>query len=158
MDWIGLGTSVGTVALVAVGWWQIHSLRRENKLERTLLACCRYESDPTIEGAVHELHKAWEEKLVQSDPSKYGHNINLLLNYLDTIAIGIEQKVYDEILARDYLESIVSKHVERYLNISVIDKIDCRISDYNRLRNLATRWTQGKTLYGRPWWKRIWTI
>jgi hypothetical protein len=47
--------AVFTLFLAIVGWWQIQSLRRENKLERTLAACIRYESDTTIETAVQKL-------------------------------------------------------------------------------------------------------
>ena len=51
-----------TLLLALVGVVQIFVIRKENKLERTLAACNRYESDAIIEGCVRRLREAQNRK------------------------------------------------------------------------------------------------
>jgi hypothetical protein len=149
-------TTIATALLAIIGWWQIQSLRKENKLDRTLTACVRYESDQVVEGAVKTLRVAWEAgNFVAAD---HAHAINMLLNYLDTVAIGIEQGVYDEKLAKDYLQGIVALQTGRYLNTMTMDAIKMRTTDYNHLEKMARTWAENRTLYQVRWWKRPWII
>jgi hypothetical protein len=102
-----VGTAVGAIATgvlvlvgsrqIKTGWdqlkTQMETLRSENKIERTLTACSRYESDVTIERCAGTLRLAHNSETYEKDPKQYQHEVIIVLNYLDTIAIGIEQQL-----------------------------------------------------------------
>jgi hypothetical protein len=90
-----------------VGCWQITALRRESKLERTLAACSRYESDAVIERCVRNLRTARRHRTFDDAPLEFQQDAIVVLNYLDTLAIGIRQKLYNERLAKDHTKEII---------------------------------------------------
>src|ERR1700758_1325079 len=91
-------SAAAAVAVAVVAWWQLGGIRaqveqsrEEAKIERTLAACSRYESDVVIERCVRELRLSYESGLCANDPCKHKHEIIMVLNYLDSLAIGFEQ-------------------------------------------------------------------
>jgi hypothetical protein len=110
--WIAVGTvslAAFTAILVAVGIYQILGVRKENKKTQTLAACGNWEQNPNIYDALQKLWAASESGELEREPRKFRPQLNVVLNFLDAIAIGIEQGLYIENLAWDHLES-VRKH------------------------------------------------
>ena len=82
-----------------------------------------------------------------------------MLNFLDAIAIGIDQGLYIENLAWDHLDAIVKRTVKRYIDSGVIEQADLRREDFLRLIDLRDRWQRARSKFRDvPWWKRSFRI
>jgi hypothetical protein len=82
-------TATATMLLVGTGLWQILAARFQHRKAETLAACGAYDLNPNIYDALKVLWAAREDKSLDQTPRKYRHQINLVLNHLDAIAIGI---------------------------------------------------------------------
>ena len=124
--WTAIGTlllAAVTAALVAVGIYQILAVRAENKKAQTLAACSNWEQNPNIYDAQQKLWAASESGELERDPKKFRPQLNVVLNFLDAIAIGIEQGLYIENLAWDHLDAMVRRVVKRYIDSGIIEKV-----------------------------------
>ena len=149
MDWTAIWTGItaaatvitaaATAALVGIGTWQIFEIRRENRKERTLAVCSRYEADVVVERCVRELRHV-EGADFKKDPLKFKHEVIIVLNYLDQIAIGIDQKVYDEDMIRDHMEPIFAHYRKMYLNNELMSALGKDVDDYKSLYRMTDRW------------------
>ena len=74
------------------------------------------------------------------NPDNFAHYINMLLNYLDTIAIGIQENFYEEKRAKLFLRSILTKHCDKYLDEAIISAIGLELEDFNTLAGLHQKW------------------
>lgn len=113
-------SAVATIALVFVALVQLGGLKQQirqasdqERRRNTLEACQRFEKDPLVKRAMKNL---WDATGYGADYTKLTDR-NLfdaltLLNYLLGIAVGIEQNVYIEKMARDSLEPVVHKAVK----------------------------------------------
>jgi hypothetical protein len=114
--WVAISTFLlvlATVTLVVVGVLQVSSIRKEAKTARTLAMCDRYDTDPVLDRCVRALNKA---KAAGGDfsenPGNYADEVSTVLNYFDSLAIGIERGLYDESLAHVHNRDILSEYVE----------------------------------------------
>jgi Domain of unknown function (DUF4760) len=159
MDWHDGWEMIGaltTVGLFAVAWYQIRAIRNESRVERTLAVCSRYESDATVERCVRTLRNALATGGdYKADPCKYQHETIMVLNFLDTLAIGIDQGVYDDRLARDHMEAIVRKWMEVLLEPTKAKELNIPTNDYKCLNGLWSRWNQNKMYYGKGLTRRL---
>jgi len=57
-DWWSAIQGVAIIATAIIAWWQIGSLKRQQKGWKTLEVCERYESDPVLDAALKALRKA----------------------------------------------------------------------------------------------------
>jgi hypothetical protein len=145
-----------TFLLVAVGTWQALAIRKESRLERTLVACNRYEADVVVERCVRRLRSARTNERFAADPKAYQHDVIMVLNYLDTIAIGVQQRLYDENLAYDHTSTIVQFYFETYLSPEMAKQVGIVPREYDRLCRMAQRWSNVKPRFRRGWtWWRI---
>jgi hypothetical protein len=153
MDW---ATALATLLLVAVGGYQIAAIRKENRMDRTLGACNRYESDLVIERCVRRLRQANSNGHYDKNPKAFEHDVTIVLNYLDSIAIGIQQGLYDEELARDHTETIVKHYYDRYLTDAGAKKAGTLQKDYGRLCAMAQEWSKTHSYFRKAWtWWRL---
>jgi hypothetical protein len=131
--WAGL-------ALLVVAYFQVSAVRLEQMKQRTLDVCMMYDRDPVIVGVRRTLRLAGED--VFKDPRKYEIEIGDLLNYFDTIAIGIEQKLYLERLAKEHMGIIILRACRRYLNADFLRATDPErtLAGYGCLVALVARW------------------
>ncbi len=122
--WVtAIATAIGSAATIGtaiIAWVQLAKLgaqiRQASEQDRrghTLDACQRFEKDILLKRAMRNLFRATDNgtdytKLTEENV----FDALTILNYLDGIAMGIEQNVYIEQLARDYLESTVHKAVK----------------------------------------------
>lgn len=136
--------------------WRLSDIfnRNENKRERTLNACNRYESDVVVEGCVRRLRTAMDSDELKGKERSFRQDAIVLLNYLDTLAIGVQQGLYDENLAFDHTNAIVQKWYDLLLNYETAKTFGIDLKDYNRLCGMAQRWANVEPRFGRRWWKR----
>jgi len=164
-NWIAIGTillAVVTAALVVVGSIHISAIRHENKKAQTLTACGNWDQNPNIYDASQKLWAAIESGELKATPRKFRPQINVILNFLDAIAIGIEQELYIENLAWDHLDAIVKRVVRRYIDPSpdapggLLEHVDLNREDFLRLIELRDRWSRAHPKFRDvPRWK-IW--
>jgi hypothetical protein len=139
-----------------MGWYQITQIRKENRVERTLAACSRYESDATVERCVKDLRVAHiSGGMVNLTPQEHQHQAVVVLNFLDTIAIGVEQGLYLDPLARDHMESIVRTWTDFLLEPKAATALGIERRDYGCLVKLAKRWDQNEIYYGHGLFRRV---
>lgn len=146
-DWTALGTvalALLTGGLVVGGIYQVVAIRSENKKSATLTACSAYETNPIIFESLKLLWQARCDGSLQTDPKPYRTQMTMLLNYLDGIAIGIEQGLYIEDLAWDHMDAIVKNHVRNYIDSGIIERADMEKANYRRLLALRDRWSEAK--------------
>jgi hypothetical protein len=143
----GLLAGVATTFLVIIGRQQIVALRaqmssaqEDSRVERTLAACSRYESDQVIERCVKTLKDALRNGEYDRTPRDYEHEAKMVLNYLDTIAIGIKQGLYIEELARDHMKPILRYYREHYMDPSRAFERGINLDEYACLNDLASSW------------------
>lgn len=146
LSWNAL-TSMATLGLLAVGYRQIRGIRDEALRERTLEACNQYDTNAIIHSTRRRLRVAQENGAMVAAPRKYRFDVITLMNYFDSIAIGIEQGLYLRELAQDHLEHILLKHVGEYLTEDMAKKLDIDLNDYRHVLKLKTRWTDKPTGY-----------
>jgi hypothetical protein len=80
--------------------------------------------------------------------------MNVILNSLDAIAIGIDQGLYIENLAWDHLDAIVKRHVKSFVDSGLIEKAGMEREDYLRLLDLRDRWLRARPRFtDAPTWK-----
>jgi hypothetical protein len=155
--WIAVGTvalAIATIALVVAALIQIRSLRAENRKAQTLAACGNYDLNPNVYESLQTLWAALESGELEREPRKFRPQRNTVLNFLDAIAIGIEQGLYIETLAWDHLEVIVRRHVKRYIDSGIVEKAGLEREDFVRLIDLRDRWVRvGPRFRDIPWWK-----
>lgn len=155
--WTAIGTislAALTAFLVLVGLISIWSIRKENKKAQTLMACGNWDQNPNIYDALQKLWAARESGELKSTPRKFRPQMNVVLNFLDAIAIGIKQELYIEELAWDHLDAIVKDNVKRYIDSGLIEDADMNREDYIRLVDLRDRWLRaGPRFRDVPRWK-----
>ena len=149
--WAAIGSLIqaaGTVVLFFVAVTQLRSIKLENLKTRTLSACDRYDTDPVLDLSLRELRAASNAGLSPHDRGHLHTSAATVCNYLDSIAVGVEQKLYIEELVRDHLKSIVIKHVDDYLiDDSVARAVGLDRKHYTVLISLAAKWSNDEVRY-----------
>jgi hypothetical protein len=163
------GATATNVAIACIAFWQLGGIRNqvkaaheqvqiankqaldaraEAKVERTLAACSRYESDAVIERCVRRLRCAHDEGIQGVELRKFQHEIIMVLNYLDSLAIGFSQGLYDEKLAKDHMSAIVKMYRERFLDKEqLLKSLDIDPGNYHCIINLAKKWSAKPPAY-----------
>jgi hypothetical protein len=162
-QWIAIGTialAFVTAVLVLVGTIHISAIRQENKKAQTLAACSNWDQNPNIYDASQKLWAGIESGELEATPRKFRPQINVILNFLDAIAIGIEQELYIENLASDHLDAIIKRVVKRYIDPSpgapggLVERVDLNREDFLRLIDLRDRWSRAHPRFRDvPRWK-----
>jgi hypothetical protein len=138
--WIAAGTfllAIVTLFLGLVGLQQIRAAREDAKSNRTLVAVDRYDFDPILDAALKRLRIARENAIA---PRR--GDVVTLLNYLESIAIGINQGAYDEELAAQHMKYIVVQTYRRYLGPDAAPVADLHPGNYIPLKDLYTKWSR----------------
>jgi hypothetical protein len=160
--WVAIGAlgtlvlALATAILVWVGVAQIKAAREEAKRNRTLTACDRYDTDPVLNASLQRLARARRASMdkFQGDGLTYRPDIATLLNYLDSLAVGIMQELYIEEIVRDHNGPIVRAHVEQYLTDGNPRIFGLNPDNYRPLRDLYEKWSRQQPYY-RPARRRL---
>lgn len=163
-EWTGLSAIAGlvydvlTFALVFFGVVQIISARREAKINRTLAACDRYDCDPVLDATCRRLAEARESGDLAANPQKYRLDLYSILNYLESIAIGVRRGLYHHEVVKDYMRPIiVGCHEEYILSGLVLRALPATpvagagdpSDDFDKMIELVAKWSRPP-----PWYKR----
>ena len=151
-SWTAIATfiiAIGTLALggvtallVFVAYRQIRAARWENRKTQTLLACGQYDTNSLLYHCIKRIRAAQENNALKSEPKKYRREIITLLNFLDAIAIGIQQNLYIEGLAYDHLDGIIRTHVSELIDSGITDAAGCPRINWQRLVDLRDKWAR----------------
>jgi hypothetical protein len=149
--------AIATALLVATGLWQILAARFQNKKAQTLAACSAYDLNENIYDALKVLWAAREDESLKKEPRKYRPQVLVVLNHLDSIAIGVDQRLYIEALAWDHLNGIVQAIVAQYIDSGCIEKMDISRLSFTHLLDMRDRWARAKPRFrdGITW--RFWS-
>lgn len=141
------GTMILTLFLGVFAVAQIVAAKIQNRQWRTLEICNEYERNQVIEGAARNI---FEAKRSQSwnDP-RLSRDATIILNYLDSVAIGVNQGLYIENLAKDHLQYIVKEHVNVFLVQG--NNLGLSRSHYEKLCEMHEKWSKNKNYY-KSWW------
>jgi hypothetical protein len=152
--WTAIGTllialrtivlAAATIILVFVAYRQITAARTENRKTQTLLACGQYDTNPLIYHCLKRIRGAKDSGTLENDAKKYRREIITILNFLDAVAIGIQQNLYIEELAYDHLEGIIKIHVSDLIDSGITDAAGCPRVQWQRLIDLRDKWTRAK--------------
>lgn len=116
---------------------QLERSSLQQKKWSTLQACNNYDLDPVIEEATKEI---WKHKSSgYANQENYKREIVVVLNYLDSLSIGISQGLYEEAIVKDHLGPIFIDMVRKHLEPS-----DTPLSpdDYAHTMEYYKKWTK----------------
>jgi len=140
--------AIGTIATVLmtagvawVAWYQISQARKEAEKTRTLAACDKYDNDPILDAAVRRLVIAWDKGELHANPRPHRVDLWTELNYFESIAIGIRCGLFNETIAKLYLEPIIRGCVKSYIESGIADRASVDVTgSYTELVELDKRW------------------
>lgn len=114
----------------------------------TLQACARYTGDPVVHAATQRIWRASEEgREYRKNRDKIDqHDLITVLNYLDTIAVGIKQGVYSEPMVKANMSNTFEKVVDRVIP----EAVDGGFAGYENIRSLWDKWRPEPPLIRRP--------
>jgi hypothetical protein len=158
-----LMTALATVGLAFFGIQQIKSLKKQVKLQgdqikiqgerekkwHTVDACERYSTDPILHRVTKQIWENSSNGTDYTNCNSLDHNIIQLLDYLDSIAVGIEQDIYDEYIVKSNLEEVVYKAVKVFIKGEsgciherswIAGKSLCGEKEYPFLSKLYKKW------------------
>ena len=116
-------SAVATIALVIIAARQLREIARQIRIQgererkwATVRACDRYSSDPLL----YEVsRRVWEASVNGTDYSNTDrvdkHDVIVLMNYFEVLAIGVKQGLYLEAIVKDFHEPIMDKVVKIFL-------------------------------------------
>lgn len=140
-------TAVWTFALVGmtgilawVAYVQIGAARTENRQTQTLLACANYDLNQVLYNCQEAIGDARRSGLLQAEAEFLSLQIKTILNFLDSIAIGIDQDLYVDDLAYSHMHKIIEGQVAELMAPEILEKINCTVADFSHLANLNARW------------------
>ena len=111
-SWIG---AVGTVFLAAVALYELQRLRRENRVGRTMDALQQFQTSEVLHASSREIFKRRLPDGTYRDIAEARRDIMVYLNYLDGLAIGARQNVYDINIIKDHMKFVIEHAVEKLL-------------------------------------------
>jgi hypothetical protein len=161
-------TALASCTLVIVAWIQlplvsrqVNSLAEQIRLSRvaeinaerrtreweTLKACDRYNTDQILEAATQ---RAWytSDAEINYKKSEVDHrDLTIIVNYLDGIAIGVQQGLHIEDLVKDHIGSVFGHAVIKWIEGGLFDT-----SGIETMASLHARWYRSAkpTSYSRP--------
>jgi hypothetical protein len=152
-NWV---TAIATAALAFVAWRQIPLVAEQVKAlaqqikaaremdaanaERTRVwntteACRQIDSDPIFEAASKRIWDASECGTKYEKGKVDERDLIIVLNYLETVAIGVSQGLYVESIVKDHLEPAIKKTCEKIIYPQLVSP-----GDYEKLVELHERW------------------
>ena len=113
----------GNCGVAWVAWYQIGAARAEAKKTRTLEVVSKYDHDPVLDQALRRLAQARDEGVLLTKTRDYRLDILAVMNYLETIAIGVKQEMFIADMVRDFMEHIARFHVDEMRSGGFFEKI-----------------------------------
>jgi hypothetical protein len=149
-------TAVATIA-IALGAWvqlplvaaQVRELARQLDLSReaennaehrareweTLKICQKYDFDPVLDRVAQNIRRRSQVDGAKDYSKAVPEDLVCVLNYLDGIALGIDQGLYIETIVKEQMERIFKVHVDDFLLSGLADR-----ASFPSLLALHARW------------------
>jgi hypothetical protein len=153
----GIGTvalTLATAALAIVAGYQISAARAEAEAARveakrtmTLEVVSRYDHDPVLDRALRRLARARDSKMLLTDTMRYRMDIVAVMNYFESIAIGLHQEIFIAEMVRDYMEPIFRSHIEEIEREKLFEKIGADPKDFEHICALNNSWKPRSTVH-----------
>jgi len=124
--------------------FSIWTAQQDNRKWKTLDICAQHELSGSLSSAVECLRRYFDTTS-RCDVAEVRYEWRLILNYLDAIAIGVEQGLYIEDLAKDHLKQIVTVHVEEAFGPK--GSMTQFRNDYLKLRDMHEKWQRDRFYY-----------
>jgi hypothetical protein len=137
---VTLALALGTAALVIVGLYQLRSIREEGRISRTIAISDRYDIDPVLDLRLRRIARARLNGALDARPMDYRADLRTILNYLDSLAVGIQQDLYIEKLAMEHNGAILVGTVKQYLDGAAAAKYGLNVQNYETLMVLYRKW------------------
>lgn len=148
--------TVATAALAFVAWYQIgaaraeaETARAEAKRTRTLEVVSKYDHDPVLDRALRRLARARDSKVLYTATMQYRSDIVAVMNYFESIAIGLHQDIFIAEMVRDYMEPIFRSHIEEIEKEKLFEKIGSNPNDFEHICALNSSWKPKPTMHFR---------
>jgi hypothetical protein len=147
-DWTAI-MAIATALLVAatffvggVAWYQISAAREESAKNRTIMACEKYDTDPILDRCCQVLKECKDNGTVETNPQACRLEMFSVLNYLEGIAIGVEDGFYVNEIARAYMHPIFKTYIKEYIDSGLADRADPSLvqDSYDRLVAVSKKW------------------
>ena len=118
---------------------QLIAMKDNQKMWETIAACEKFDLDPTL----HELKmKTWNYVYNVSDSQTPEHKDAVpILNYFESLAIGIDKDAYREDIVKEHHYAIMEIFWKRLSRLTHIDK-----SNYPGINDLLSKWYANKDL------------
>ena len=114
--------AIATSVLAILGIRQLKQISEHMRVQgerekkwATIKACERYDSDPALN---HYTKVIWEKSKSGTDYTnieEVRHEIFGFMNYLDSLAIGVYQRVNNEEIVYDHMKSTIYKAVKAFI-------------------------------------------
>lgn len=131
-----------TVFLVRTARDEIREVRSEARKNRTIEMVGRYDHDPILDQALRRMARARDTGELYTDPHGHRMDIIAVLNYLETLAVGVSQGIYLEEMVRDHMEEIIRDHLQEAVEHKFLEKIGCGREGFGHIFALSTGWVQ----------------
>ncbi|GAA0777941.1 hypothetical protein E1180_17320 [Roseibium denhamense] len=167
-EWAAVAGAVATWVLALFGIWQLRAIRvqsraaaeqtrllaqqaieqnRRDQKWKTLEACRLLDTDPILDQSTARIWDASANGTDYSNMKAHQRDIINLLNHLDAIAIGVQQGLYIEEIARDHLDAWFKKVCSEFLREDRADQIGITRSHFTHLIDLNNKWLKVETHY-----------
>jgi hypothetical protein len=135
-----------TAGLLVFAIYQVLTIKRDAKINRTLAVCERYDIDPVLDQIVRRLDQARDDDTLRNEPKKYSVDLDSLFNYFESIAIGVNRGHYDRDIVRDQFEVIMTDHIEQMSGIRKWSETGGTddIEHFDKMMNLYRHWKQDR--------------
>lgn len=133
---------IATLILAFVAGYQIRAARLDRIKDRTVAVCEKYDTDPVLDIYCRELKESVDKNQLEKDPGSCRVQMFGVLNYLDGIAIGIEDGFYSKEVVKRLMEGIFKAHVKELLVTGLADRADphWEYGSYESLIKLCNEW------------------
>jgi len=157
-EWTGLSAIAGgvydvlTACLIFFAGLQLYFFRRESQVTRTLAACEKYDLDPVLDAICRRLAVARDNGDLHTNTLAYRVDIYSVLNYIESLAIGVKRGLYCGKVVRDHMEPIIIGYVEEYIKTGLILRAATSSDaapEYDKIVALVEKWRRP------PWYRRI---
>jgi hypothetical protein len=117
-------TAMGALAAAGIAYWQLKQIVNETKIQgdrerqwQTIAACQRYITDPVLLEAKRKIWLArgngTKDRI--EDVQSVKQDAIFIMNYLDSVAIGVRQGVYLKEVVKDNLRPVMVDAVARFI-------------------------------------------
>jgi hypothetical protein len=151
--WTAIG-AIATIALalatIGVAWvagYQIAAARteaaaarNEAKKTRTLEIVSKYDHDPVLDQALRNMARARDKGVLLTNARDYRVDILAVMNYLETIAIGVKQEVFIPEMVQDFMDHIAWFHIDELSQGGLREKIGVGPTGFEHIIELANGW------------------